>query len=245
MLDTSWIKGVFQLGYQRVLLSLLAGWFALLVPFAACAEMTEYSCDIDSITVVAEDSHNAELACDTMVSTDLRLRGLGLQIDETVRVEITSVLDVAQGVCVGLYSTAEKKLQVLPLDCMAEQPGRSKAFPAMGPELLFRSVIVHEMVHAYLDQQSTGRFLPRVAHEYLAYAIQLDVLPDEERDRVLEKAALQEALVELEDINEAILNLMPVRFAAMAWLHFNQEGGDASLVRRIIEGELLFNSVWE
>ncbi len=70
-------------------MSLLAGWFALLVPFAACAEMTEYSCDIDSITVVAEDSHNAELACDTIVSTDLRLRDLGLEIDQTVRVEIT------------------------------------------------------------------------------------------------------------------------------------------------------------
>jgi hypothetical protein len=221
------------------------GWFALLVPYVAYAEMTEYSCNIDSITVVAEDSRNAELACDTIVSTDLRLRDLGLEIDQTVRVEITPVLDVAQGVCVGLYSTAEKKLQLLPLDCMEEQPGRSKAFPAMEPELLFQSVIVHEMVHAYLDQQSSGRFLPRVAHEYLAYAIQLDALSDAERDRVLEKADMQEASVELEDINEAILNLMPVRFAAMAWLHFNQEGGDASLVRRIIEGEQLFNSVWE
>ena len=135
-------------------------------------------------------------------------------------------------------------LQVLPPNCLEDQPGRASTFPEMSANVLFDSLILHELVHAYVDQTAGGRYLPRIAHEYLAYAIQLDALPPDDRSRILAKAGIAEQ-VELAQVNEAVLNLSPLHFAAMAWVHFRQEGGDTTLVRRILEGDLLLNSLWE
>lgn len=223
--------------------------FSLAIVFAALAnsalgKTTAQICPVQSFSVAAETSDDADTACDVAVQTDTRLRSLGLELHEPVLIEVTPDLDVAQGVCVALYSTQQKKLQVLPMDCLEEQPGRASTFPEMAPDVLFESLIVHELVHAYVDQSSTGRFLPRIAHEYLAYAIQVGALPDEDRQRVLEKAAITEP-VEIADINEALLHLSPLSFAAMAWLHFSGEGGDAAVVQKILNGDLLLNSLWE
>ena len=114
----------------------------------------------------------------------------------------------------------------------------------MPAELLFESIIVHELTHAYFDQISSGHYLPRIAHEYLAYAVQLDALPKSERMRILDKAGVAMPFA-FNDINEALLHTAPLTFAAMAWVHFNSEGGGAALVERIVSGELLFNSLWE
>lgn len=210
-------------------------------PFAAAGVQ---DCQSTPITVSAKDLHDARRACDIALATDTRLRALGLEITEPVVIEVTEDLDVGQGVCVGLYSTREKKLQVLPMECLEDQPGRSGAFPAMSADVLFESVIIHELTHAYVDQHSSGHFLPRIAHEYLAYAVQLDALPENERMRILDKAGVAVPFA-FDTINEALLNFAPLNFAAKAWVHFDAEGGDAALVERIIRGDLLFNSLWE
>lgn len=211
---------------------------------AAICLADEFFCNIPTIGVSAEEDVTAQIACDVAVATDARLRSLGLSIDEQVLIEVTREMDVAPGICVALYSTTSKKLQVLPVDCLAGQPGRAKPFPAMSADLLFESLIVHELVHAYLDQLPEGRILPRIAHEYMAYAIQLDALPEQERQRIIAQAAVQSP-IELTSINEAILNMSPLRFAAMAWLHFRQEGGNAALVRRVVDGSLGLKSLRE
>lgn len=202
------------------------------------------SCDGTRISVAAASVAEAGHACTVAAAADARLNALGLGIEETVRIEITADLDVAPGVCVALYSSAERKLQVLPVDCLDDQPGRAKAFPRMPADVLFESLIVHELVHAYVDQSTGGRFLSRLAHEYLAYAIQLDALAQDERQRIMTRAGTVPP-VRREEINEALLSLSPLRFAATSWQHFRQEGGDAALVRRVLEGSLVFHSLRE
>ena len=202
------------------------------------------ACDTAGITVSAASPEEARMACDVAAETGARLGRFGLRLHAPVRIEITEHLDAAPGTCVALYSTEERKLQVLPVDCLEGQPGRASAFPRMRPELLFESLIVHELAHAYMDQAAQERFLPRVAYEYFAYAVQLDALPEADRSRILAKAAVGPP-VDFEQINDAVLNLSPLRFAAMSWLHFKREGGDAALVQRILTGKLLFNSLEE
>lgn len=208
------------------------------------ADPVVLACEAPHLAVSAEGDSAARRACDIAEAADRRLRALGLAIDEAVRIEITRDLDGAPGVCVALYSTSSRKVQVLPLDCLDDQPGRAKAFPRMSAEILFDSLILHELVHAYVDQSARGRFLPGLAHEYLAYAIQLDALAANERERVLARAGAV-APVRRDEINEALLSLSPLRFAAISWLHFRQEGGDAALVRRVLEGRLVFHSLRE
>jgi hypothetical protein len=201
-------------------------------------------CTTEGISVSAANLSEAASACEAAATADARLRALDLEIREDVRIEVTEQMDVAPGTCVALFSTETRTLQVLPVNCLDGQPGRSNAFPEMDPEVLFESLIAHELAHAYLEQSAEGRQVPRIAHEYLAYAVQLDLLPRNDRMRIIEKASIQEP-VELSDINEAILNLSPLKFAAMSWSHFSENGGNAALVQRIVEGTLAFNSLRE
>lgn len=231
------------MGLRHGILILLLG-FSGQVSGPALADAHEFQCADAKVTVTAERAGEAELACDVAAEADARLRSLGLAVQEPVRIEITETLDAAPGSCVALYNTADKTLQVLPVDCLKDRPGRASAFPEMDAELLFESLILHELVHAYTDQSAEGRILPRVAYEYLAYAIQLDALPKTERARILAKVEVA-TLGGIGQINDAVLALSPLRFAALSWLHFSQEGGDADLVRRILRGELRFNSLKE
>lgn len=220
----------------------VALWLALVMP--AWPETAPGTCDPSQISVVARSEDEADRACAAASEADARLRDLGLTIAQPVLIEVTEVLDFAPGSCVAFYNTFDHSIQVLPADCLDDRGGRASTFPDMDPDILFDSLILHEMVHAYLDQHPKGHLLPRIAHEYLAYAIQIESFPDDTRNRILEKADVAEP-VRLEHINEAVLNLSPLVFAAMAWHHFSDQGGDAALVRRILTGEMIFNSLWE
>lgn len=210
----------------------------------ALAETPVVSCHSGAFSVSAEDRQEADLACAIIEKTHARLAQLGFEMLEPARVEITSALDVAQGVCVGLYNAMEKKLQILSRSCLQDQTAHSIGFAEMDTDLLFETVLVHELVHAHIDQHSSGRFLPRVAHEYLAYSIQLDLLPETDRTRILDKAQIAAPIV-FDEISASLLQFSPIHFAAMAWMHFDQEGADSDLVDRILRGDLMFNTLWE
>lgn len=214
------------------------------VPRMVQAGSETYACRTDGISVTAASPDEADQACDAAARADAQLRGLGLHAPAAVLIEVTDTLDVAEDACVALYSPHEKRMQVLAVECLGDSAARASTFPRMDAEVLFESLIVHELVHAYLDQDERGYLLPRIAHEYLAYAIQMDSLPKEDRNRALSRAAVAEP-VELQAINDALLNMAPVTFAAMAWTHFHRQGGDAALVERIISGQIVLNTLWE
>lgn len=218
----------------------LAAWVALAAP--AVAGTAPVSCQPSQISVVARSPDEARRACDAASVADARLRDLGLTIAQPVVIEVTEGPDFRPGSCVAFYNTFDHSIQVLPADCLFDLPGRASTFPDMDPVILFDSLIQHGLVHADLDQHPEGHRLPGIAHEYLACAIQIDSVPVETRHRILDKAAITEP-VRLERINEAVLNLSPLVFAVMAWHHFTDHGGDAALVRRVLEGEMIFNNL--
>ena len=197
-----------------------------------------HQCGVPKITVAADDANTARTVCTLASETDTRLLSLGLQLSEPIQIEITSALEAPQDVCVALYNPQRKKIQVLPLECLGDQHGRAITFPGMDAETYFESLIIHEMVHAYIDQTPKGPFLTTLAQEYLAYAIQIDALPESIRDVVIAKAAIEE-LVNFRDIRKSTLDQSPVRFSVLSWLHFKEAGGDAVMVNRVVEDRVL------
>ena len=174
-----------QLGMVTALSSVLAAaaeW--------AAADPITMTCAIERVRVSAENATDAQLACAVAETTDVSLRALGLWIDVPIRIDVMDKLDIAADACIAFYSTDAHRVQVLAVDCLDDQPGRAKAFPNMDAHLLFESVIVHELVHAYVDQTSSARALDRLTHEYLAYAVQIDALPAPERARILARAGV-------------------------------------------------------
>lgn len=202
------------------------------------------ACAAAPVRVSAPEARDGELACVAAARAVARLQSFGLMIRDPVLIEVTEEMDVAPGVCVALYSSGTGTLQVLPVDCLDDRDGRASAFPEMEAGVLFESLVLHELVHASLDQTPAASALPRLAHEYLAYAIQLAALPADDLARVLERARVAKP-VALPELNEAVLDFSPLRFAAMAYLHFMQEGGDAAAVARVVSGAVVFFSLRE
>ena len=52
-------------------------------------------------------------------------------------------------------------------------------------------------------------------------------------------------LIAIDDLNEAVLNLLPLRFAVLSWLPFPAIGADAEAVRRVLSGDIAFRSLLE
>lgn len=210
----------------------------------ASNDISPQPCSTEHISVLSQNPEEISQACSVAAELETRLSALGLGLTHSVTIEITASLEVGEGSCVALYSTRELKLQVLPVDCLEDLSDRVTAFPEMDAKLLFESLIVHELVHAYVHQHDSSDELSRLAHEYLAYAIQLDELPQNERADVLARAGVNQKVTE-EDLSETLLNMAPVIFAARAWSHFVQHGADEHLVSRVLNGELLADELPE
>ncbi|HKL68400.1 DUF6639 family protein [Salibaculum sp.] len=187
------------------------------------------------ITAEAADKAAAERACKAVTRADHRLRELGLEHERPLLIEVTEELDFGAGYCMAYYDAEAERLQVLSEPCLEDNPPPESAFPVVSAAVLFESLIHHELTHAYLDQTLEGRPLPRAAHEYLAYAIQIEMLPESVRAQFLNDAHVSLPAT-IEELNEAMLFMAPSRFAAAAWFYFQQNGGGPEAVERVLAG---------
>ena len=112
------------------------------------------------------------------------------------------------------------------------------------PELLFDSVILHELSHIALVDQPGGADLTPAEHEYVAYSLQLDALGPEGRAPILERAGLTPP-VGVDRINLMILSFDPMRFAAYAWHYFDAPGRGCASVDELLSGVALFPDMSE
>jgi len=196
-------------------------------------------CDYPEISVEAASRIAAERTCNAAIQADRRLRELGLGHEGPLLIEVTDELDFGAGYCMAYYDAEAERLQVLSESCLEDNPPPASAFPVVPASVLFESLIRHELTHAYLDQTLDGRLLPRAAHEYLAYAIQIEMLPENVRAKFLDEANVSLPAT-IEELNEAILFMAPKRFAAAAWLYFQQNGGGPKAVERVLSGQESF-----
>lgn len=208
------------------------------------AAATDFFCDTASISVEAASRGDAELACSAAAVAISRLAALGLPLREPVRIEVREMLEHVPGACAASYNVADREIHVLSTKCLEDPPARVTAFSEVPAGVLFESLIVHELTHAVIEQWQSDRVVPRIVHEYLAYAIQLDTMPSPERAQILEKANVPDPL-DIARINEGILSFAPHYFAAASWLFFTAEGGDAAHVQRALDGDLLMDSLME
>lgn len=209
--------------------------FLALAPGTGQAQ-TQMRCSPLEITVAAASRAEAGRTCRAVILADSKLRSLGLEHERPLLIEVTEELDFAAGYCLAYYDAGKERLQVLSEPCLEETPPMASAFPDMPASVLFESLIHHELTHAYLDEMLPGRTLPRAAHEYLAYAVQVDALPGNVQEQLLDEADVSRP-VGLDELNESILFFAPKRFAASSWLYFRRNGGGAEAVERVLAGQ--------
>lgn len=187
-----------------------------------------------------------ELEASTATATDLRLaceavshgvgflRARGVEADATLRIRVVDELPSQHGVIsLGQFDPTHSEIRVLSLTDFRAACADDPPFEiSLSPEI-YRSFIVHEVVHAVTHVALAGRAVRRLDMEYLAYVAQLTSLPDDLRAQLI-AASDTEGFERAEQINAFVYFADPNRFGIMSYLHYQRpENGDRYL-RKIL-----------
>jgi len=204
------------------------------------AQPDVFKCTAGKVTVTADDEIIAQRVCNVISRARPQLEACHLGQLPTVEIAVVKHMPVLHSNCFGIYDCDNQQIKILEPAYISLAADPNNAFLKLAPDVLFDSVIVHELTHAYTSQSVTKTSLSLSASEYIAYAMQLEFLPPIERQKVLDAHEFLEP-VEPEGLNGFILMTAPSVFAAKAWRHFNYAGNGCEFVLDIIDGGVDLN----
>jgi hypothetical protein len=108
----------------------------------------------------------------------------------------------------------------------------------------YRSMVVHEIVHAIMNQNYRRRPSSRAAWEYPAYAIQLESLAAETRESFLFTRSANSPADSM-PLNDIILGFDPYLFAARAYNHLASSQSRCAKLRDLLGGDPDFIDIIE
>jgi hypothetical protein len=113
---------------------------------------------------------------------------------------------------------------------------------AWGPSIAY-SVLEHELVHAIVANMLGGRYqrLAKAWHEFIAYAVQLEIMDSELRRRVFANYPDARPFQFPENVNPIVYAADPDEFGISAYL-FAEVNGGPKLIGRILAKEVPFST---
>ncbi len=208
---------------------------AIVAPTLACGE--PLTCHHEQFVVVGADDAFGPKLCSVAEAAVAELATCNLQIGRTIQIEVVPGLPP---VCVGEYHCGDDRILVLSPSLLANARDSDNRFSELPDEAYFQSIVLHELVHAALDGMPCPFDSCPVTQEYVAYAMQVRGLSDEDRSAFLSDRDLSME-VPPDAINLAILSMAPDVFAARAYVHFIQQPDPCGYIGRIASGEILLD----
>ena len=187
------------------------------------------------IEVTALSSEDRDVICAAAADALGLLGRCGIVPRWTLRLEIMPEVRHPLGrVVLGLLDTKRQRILVTQAASIAPLIEETP-YAALPPRAFYRSLIVHEVVHAVMDQNLKRAALTHAAYEYPAYALQIESLGQEDRDIFLtsfdQAALMSDAL-----FNDVVLFFNPYLFAARAYHHFKRSSNGCGYLNGLLQG---------
>lgn len=205
--------------------------------FADVAVSEGYECIVPGTTVTTSEPALARRVCNVISNAVPKLDSCLLAQLPPIEISIVEQLPASHSDCFAIYDCNNSRMEILAPDKIALCLVPGNFFHTLDPDVLFDSVIVHELTHAYVDQPVSQEILSYVEQEYLAYAMQFGFLPEIDRVEILRAQEGREP-VTLEELNTTVLMMAPDVFGQKAWRHFVSPGNGCAFVQKIISGEI-------
>ncbi|WP_135501545.1 hypothetical protein [Roseovarius aestuariivivens] len=196
-------------------------------------------CDRPGIFVTTDDPELHDRTCAVASAALPRFEACHLKQYHPVNFHFNDAILPSNRICLGLYHAGTNQVELLTPEAFGEAHLQSEFCEGLSEDAHFDSIIVHELTHALLDQVPGGTSRYFVDQEYIAYAMQLDLLPEAERATMLSGTELAKA-PGLERFNELVLMFSPYTFAVSAWQHFSEPGNGCDFVGQIVRKEQTF-----
>ena len=198
------------------------------------------TCSEVSLTFEPRHALLAQAACEHLQKAKQLLAECGLEQHDALNVEIADRVDhPAYGQCLGYFDTGNNCLKIANPDAYTALLSEKDARAALPPDVVFASIITHEVTHALLMQAPGAKTLGAAEHEFLAAAFEMATMDAKWRDSLLKANPIKSGgSVGL--VNPGIYALSPRAFANNAWLLFQKDGNGCDLVQRIVSGAFRF-----
>lgn len=226
---------------RKLLCVLLATVGAVTFDSAAIAQSRTptSSCSRGKVVVQPVVPQHVHEACEAVLEVLSYFDSVGFEIDVQVTVAFKGDIE-AEGGHMHAHGSYEPGARAIKLY------SREQARPWGEPWQNVRgSFIRHEVVHAAVVQMLATRAmeLPREWHEFIAYAVQFELMAPTVRDRILERYAHVVPVPALTQINPFTHGLAdPDIFAVLVFKSYRKSGG-RDLVHRLLTGDFVPTSL--
>ncbi len=212
--------------------------FALLTapygaPFAATSEPA--NCGQSGVEFVYKRPAELSLACEALANILTYFRRIGFEFEPRFSVKFAEPkLKPPEGIV--SYGHADVRSSIV---VVYSSTHRAPWGLPWSTELA-ASFLHHELAHIAVWQMLRAETLrlPREWHEFIAYAIQLDLMDSRLRAAVLANFADVQAVADLSAVNEFTYGMDPDVFAVTAYLTYRERGGE-NLVRALLRGDVV------
>ena len=119
----------------------------------------------------------------------------------------------------AFFNPNSMEIQLLSMQACQQTFGKEVVFGQEIDKELYTSIIIHEIAHALFWKNGGKDVLAREIHEYFAYAIQLALLDEGHRNKVIYSNNVP-AYSNRSEISEEYYLMNPTQFAVKSYLHF-------------------------
>ena len=162
----------------------------LAATLASPAAAAERRCGGTNATIYADSVDDTYLACAGAADAVAFLSQQGLTVDTVMRIDILDTVFLHQEESpsfriLGQFDAKQNRILVTSTQGQRQMAAEKPIFGVPYEEALFRSVVAHEVAHAIAEDNFHVVEPTRLAHEYIAYIVQLATMPPQLRQRVL------------------------------------------------------------
>jgi hypothetical protein len=210
-------------------------------PESLAAAFEVFVCADGQVSVVSASPEFAALACDFGLRAKQRLVECGLSQSNPVQIQLVDKIEHEIANCLATYNCSTDTIRVTDPASIPGALGVDNPYRMLPTEVVFQALITHEVAHALLEQSSADLDIAFVDHEYVAAAMELDVIAPEWREALIAAAPVS-LPPKLGLISSLIYGFEPRKFATNAWQFFNAEPDGCKRIRQIANGEFTFTT---
>jgi len=215
----------------------------LAAAFAAPAAAAERRCAGINATIYADSAYDAYLACAGAADAAAFLSQRGFTVDTVMRIEVLDSVFLHADEnpsfrILGQFVAEQDRILVTSMNGQREMAAEKPIFGVPYEAAMFRSVVAHEAAHAIAEDNFHVDSPTRLAHEYIAYIVQLATMPPRLRQQILDHHRAPAFASELE-INPMLYGLNPDVFAVKAYGHFRSPGVGVAFLQTLLSRDLM------
>jgi hypothetical protein len=186
------------------------------------------------VSVISGDHRETSLICHFAGRAIELLAAYGLAAEHRIVIEIVDEsIDNHGYIAYGSYDSRIDRIMLMSLATVMSALDNPQMYDEPFDEVHYGGAVAHEVAHAVMQHHQQVKPLSPTPQEYLAHVIQLGVLPEDRRRRIIDNAGVA-AWESGDTLADAYMALNQTGFAVKSYLHLTGLVDPAAFVQYLM-----------